>query len=628
MGWFEAPNIARNFDLNLFTPLMSGGEPGFPAELQDRLRSFRILEQVDKTALRRLLAAADWFGLPGGTQLARDGENDRAVFLVVTGSLGVFVESESGPKRLVATIPAGETVGEMSLLTGESHSAILVALRDTELLRIGPKAFDMLITRHPRVMLNLLKIVVRRLRETTRGAQQRARPKTFAMVPMQRGLTEVAAVRAMADALVKMGAKAAVLDSSASGETTEWFNRFEAEHDIVFYHGDQPDSSWTSLCLRQADRIMLIARADESLPLHPFERRFFQRELTATPELLLVHSKGPIRGGLPRQIEFRSDLFGAHHHVRTGNIEDIKRLARFIAGSRVNIVLAGGGARGFAHIGVLKALHEAGVPFDSVAGTSMGGIIAAGIAMEWDLEELTERVRDSFVANRPLSDFTLPLIALFRGAKVTALLQKHFGDVRIEDLPKPYFCVSSDLTTGRDHVHRSGPLWRALRASVAVPGILPPIAEGGHLLVDGGVMNNLPVDVMAADANGPIIAVDVSGEIDLRCDDERFGERSILSLIWQRMRGSPSIISILMRAGTVGSDSQRRQVRALADFLIEPPLDGISIRDWNAYERIIAQGYAYAMLDIEKHGVPLSDSWAAGPALAISRIGHRERALQ
>jgi NTE family protein len=258
----------------------------------------------------------------------------------------------------------------------------------------------------------------------------------------------------------------------------------------------------------------------------------------------------------------------------------------------------------------------------------MGGIIAAGVAMEWSLEELTDRVRDSFVTNRPLSDFTIPMIALFRGAKVSALLQKHFGDVRIEDLPKPYFCVSSDLTTGRDHVHRSGLLWRALRASVAVPGILPPIAQGGHLLADGGVMNNLPVDVMAADARGPIIAVDVSGEIDLRCDDERYGERSILSLIWERMRGSPSIISILMRAGTMGSDSQRRQVRALADFLIEPPLDGISIRDWQAYDRVIAQGYAYAMLDIEKHGVPLSDSWAAGPALSISRIGHRTAALQ
>ena len=139
-------------------------------------------------------------------------------------------------------------------------------------------------------------------------------------------------------------------------------------------------------------------------------------------------------------------------------------------------------------------------------------------------------------------------------------------------------------------------------------------------LVDGGVMNNLPVDIMAAEARGPIIAVDVSGEIDLRAFDPLYGERPIWSLIAQRMRGSPSIISILMRAGTVGSNAQRRIVREQADFLYEPPLEGVGMRDWQAFERAIAQGYAHAMLEIEKHGVPLSDSWAAGPALAVSRV--------
>lgn len=591
----------------------------FPESLRARLNSFPILEGIGDNAVQRILSEADWFGLPGGTQLLRQGENDHAVFLVVTGSLGVFVDEEDAPRRLVATIPAGETVGEMSLLTGESHSATLVALRDTELLRIGPKAFDTLLTRYPRVMFNLLKLVVRRLRATTRGNRQKSLPKTFAVIPLQEGLHNVQVVRDIAATLAKMGAKAAVLDVSAHDEATDWFNRFEAEHDVVFYQGDLPDSPWTHFCLRQADRVLLIAHADEDLPLHPYGRRYFKRETMAAPELLLVHPEGSWRG-VPRHIELRSDLYGTHHHVRTSSPSDIKRLARFVAGCAVNIVLAGGGARGFAHIGVLKALKEAGVPFDYVGGTSMGGVIAAGVAMEWDIPELTERVRDAFVTGNPLSDPTLPLIALFRGAKVSALLRKHFGDMRIEDLPKPYFCVSADLTTGRDYIHRSGPLWRALRASVALPGILPPVTEeGGHLLVDGGVMNNLPVDVMAAEARGPIIAVDVSGEIDLRADDDRYGERSVWQLIKQRMRGSPSIVSILMRAGTVGSNLQRRTVRELADFLFEPPLAGVGMRDWKSYEQAINQGYAHALLEIEKHGVPLSDSWASGPAVAVNR---------
>jgi len=222
--------------------------------------------------------------------------------------------------------------------------------------------------------------------------------------------------------------------------------------------------------------------------------------------------------------------------------EDIHRLARFVSGRAVGLVLAGGGARGFAHIGILKALTEAGVPIDQLGGTSMGAIIAAGVAAEWDTRDLAKRLRHAFVETNPLSDYTFPLIALFRGRKVSQLLRQNFGEIRIEELPKPFFCVSSDLTSGRIHVHRSGPLWRALRASVALPGILPPVTHHGHLLVDGGVMNNLPVDVMAQNPHGPIIASDVTGEIDLHASDDRYGERPWWWLLGQRMRGTPSII--------------------------------------------------------------------------------------
>jgi NTE family protein len=280
-------------------------------------------------------------------------------------------------------------------------------------------------------------------------------------------------------------------------------------------------------------------------------------------------------------------------------------------------VLAGGGARGFAHIGIMKALQEAGVPFDHLGGTSMGAIIAAGVAAEWDLKELSERVRAAFVDANPLSDYTFPLIALVRGKRVSKLLQEAFHDVRIEELPRPFFCVSSDLTTGRIHEHRSGALWRALRASVALPGILPPVTHHGHLLVDGGVMNNLPVDVMRQRESGPIIASDVTGEIDLQVKDDKYGERPIWQLIWQRMRGTPSIVSILMRSGTVGSEAQRRVVREQADFLFEPALPDIGLRDWKLFDRAVAEGYAHAQAMIEKNGVPLSGVWADGPAVDL-----------
>jgi len=239
--------------------------------------------------------------------------------------------------------------------------------------------------------------------------------------------------------------------------------------------------------------------------------------------------------------------------------------------------------------------------------------------MEWDIDELADRMRAAFVKANPLTDYTIPLIAMVRGKRVSTLLQDNFGDIRIEELPKPFFCVSSDLTSGRTHVHRQGPLWRALRASVALPGILPPVTHHGHLLVDGGVMNNLPVDVMAQHGNGPIIASDVTGEIDLHATDDRYGERSIWWLIAERMRGTPSIISILMRSGTVGSEAQRRVVREQADYLFEPPLADLGLRDWKAFDRAIAEGYAHAKTIIEQRGVPLTDVWSDGPAVAIPR---------
>jgi NTE family protein len=598
-----------------------GPQTVYPEELRERLQTFPLLADVGDAALRQLLGEANWFGLPGGTLLERDGENDAALFLVVTGCLGVFIPDSQGQRRMVALAPAGETVGEMSLISrSREHSAQLVALRDTELLRVGPEGFEQLVARHPRVMMNLMQQMSKRLRNATRGGGDSPRPKTFAIVPLQPGLESTGVTHRLASALTEMGSRAAVLDVSASEQSAEWFNTFEAAHDVVFYRGDLPDSPWTHQCLRQADRIFLLARSDQPLPQSPLDLPAFKERASGLPELLLLHPPGE-RAGLPEHFSMRSGLFESHHHIRSGNTDDIKRLARFIAGRAVGIVLAGGGARGFAHIGIIKALKEAGVPFDHVGGTSIGAIIAAGLAQEWDVPELTERMRSAFVTNNPLSDFTLPLIALVRGKKASTMLQKHFGDIRIEELPKPFFCVSSDLTTGRIHEHRAGILWRALRATVALPGILPPVTHHGHLLVDGGVMNNLPVDVMREHAigSGPIIACDITGELDLQAGDDRYGERPWWSLLAQRMRGTPSIISILMRSGTVGSEAQRRVVREQADYLIEPPMMNIGLRDWKKFDQAIQEGYDVARASIEKNGVPLTTIGAEGPAMAIRR---------
>lgn len=578
-----------------------GPQSFYPQELRHRLAAFPITSEIGPRALNALLAQAQWFSLPGGTVLAREGDNDQAVFIVVAGCLGVYTSDEQGEDHFVARVPAGETVGEMSVIAGDAHAAKLMALRDSELLRVGKQAFEHLIVRHPRLSLNLMRLLVRRLRQTTRRSVATQMARTVAFIPLHKGIDcrplGASLVRAFNDTPLKAGA----VGREALGRASDWFARYETDHDVILYTGDEPESAWTSLCLRQADRVFLVARAGERFPeqfRNPETRGRLKRDM---PEILFLRPQGapgvsaaPLPPNAP---------FGFHHYLREDDGADVARFARILTGRAVGLVLAGGGARGFAHIGVVKALREAGVPFDIVGGSSMGAIVAAGIAMGWDHQELSRRMRAAFVQSNPLSDFTLPLVAVLRGKKVSKLLQSHFGDTRIEDLHRTYFCVSSNLTLGRENIHTHGPLWRALRATVAIPGLLPPVVHEKNLLVDGGLMNNFPVDVMSTYAHGPVIGVDVAGNEALVAEGENFSEQPWLRLFRQQLKGAPSIVSILMRSGTVGNENQRRAAREQADILFDPPLPGIGLRSWHAFDRAVEAGYAHAARHIETTGL-------------------------
>jgi NTE family protein len=283
-------------------------------------------------------------------------------------------------------------------------------------------------------------------------------------------------------------------------------------------------------------------------------------------------------------------------------LTDLARVARLLTGRGVGLVLSGGGARGFAHIGIVKALREGGIPIDLVGGTSMGAILGAGVAQLWSVEELKERFHAAFVRGKPLRDYTLPFVSLVSGRKVSRLLRRDCGDMDIEDLPLTFFCVSSNLTTGHITGHRRGRLWLWLRASVAIPGVLPPVVHKGEVLVDGGTMNNLPVDAMRELGRGPIIGVDVGADRAFTTDSEEID----VPLPWQLMswlrvrRHRPNIFQILWRAGMVNSNAVTAAHREKTDLLLQPPLAQIDMLNWSGFDRAIASGYEYALQRLEK----------------------------
>jgi NTE family protein len=272
------------------------------------------------------------------------------------------------------------------------------------------------------------------------------------------------------------------------------------------------------------------------------------------------------------------------------------------------VVFSGGGARGFAHIGAIRALREAGLTIDAVGGTSIGALMAAGVALEWEDETFHQTFHRALVGSNPLSDYTLPLVSLVAGRKASRLLQREFGDGDIEDLPLPFYCVSADLAHGRAVVHERGQLWRALRSTIAIPGVLPPVCSGGQVLVDGGVIDNLPVAAMRRLNAGPVIGIDIAGQHALATDLDETDLPSIWQLLLQRWRGAPrrpGILRILLRAGMVNSASTAEQNAALSDLMLTPPVDSIDLLAWDRFDDAIEAGYAHVR-DRLAAGVPFT----------------------
>jgi NTE family protein len=288
---------------------------------------------------------------------------------------------------------------------------------------------------------------------------------------------------------------------------------------------------------------------------------------------------------------------------------DCRRLARVISGKSVGLVLSGGGARAYAHVGVIRALREAGCPIDFVGGASMGAIIGAGVACGWDDAEIDRRIRKAFVESNPLSDYRLPVVALVKGHRVDARLKEHFDDLLIEELQLPYFAVSTNLTQGTFRVHTQGLLRDALRATISLPGILPPVVSDNQVLVDGAVLNNFPVDVMRDVHRGRIIGVDVAQAPEGLSADEFINPPGFFG--WTAAHGfraPPPIANLLMRAATVSINPNVH--RGLTDLLIIPELQGIELRDWRDYEPAVEAGYQ----DMKKALTELK-----GPLAAIIR---------
>ncbi|WP_230531033.1 patatin-like phospholipase family protein [Microvirga roseola] len=553
---------------------------------------------LDPAARREIRSELERIFLPGGETLFQEGDQADALYMVVSGALGVSVRGSHGEQRRVARVLPPETVGEMALISQAPRSASVVALRDTVLLKLTRPAFERLIERCPSVMHYLLRLLADRLRATTRSQPIAFKPTSFAIVPVTEGVAVADFAQTFLQEVRRShGAGVELLDAMPADEDESWLYRFEASRQQVVYVASGPSGSWTERCIRHADHVMLLAQPGE--PLSPQAESLVRAALDWRRHDLVMLQKPDAARPAPAHPSLNRLPVDQRLQVRQGSLADLQRLIRTSTGRAVGLVLAGGGARGFAHLGVIQALQEHGIPVDLVGGTSIGAVMAATCAVQIGLGEVQALMRKAFVQDPPLNDYTFPLVALVRGRKVDARLIQHFGDRDIEDLWLPFFCVSSNLTLGTTHVHRRGPLWRALRASLAIPGLLPPVIEQDGVLVDGAMMNNLPADVMADLQRGPVLGIDVARDAAFASPADEERKTPFLRRLLGLPAEAPDIVSLLYRSATISSDAQTLRARSQATLVIHPPLADVPLRAWEQFEKVVTLGYEHARERIE-----------------------------
>ncbi len=568
-------------------------------------------DSVEDSALARLFVGDDpaskvsWFSLPGGRTLYDKGEEADQLYFVRTGRLGAVRRDEGQEPQFLGVIRPGEPAGEMALIAGTPHSASVVALRDTEILALPRDAFFDAAEDDPLVMLELARLMIRRARQTSLRTAT-GDPSVYGFIGASEGTDVRALTERIAVEIEAMGYTVAVAGKESFNAPTEWFSNLESAHDFVLYAAETDEGPWKQVVGRQVDQLFRVGRGDRPPPakIDVFASEPLQQHRLV--DLILIQ-KPTCRAPAGSEPWLDAASPARLFHLRDGDRADEQRMARTLAGTSVGLVLSGGGARAYAHIGAVRALREAGVPIDFVGGASMGGIVAAAVALGWDDHEIDWRIRKAFVDTSPVDDIAFPILAMTHGEKVRARLREHFGDEQIADLWLPFFCVSTNLTSGGYQLHRRGTLRHALRASISLPGVLPPVIQGDNVLVDGAVMKNFPADIMRAFHLGPIVGVDVTRGRSITSADVQRPPSALRWFLSGEWRKGPPIVSILMRSATVDTGRDLIASREAVDVLVTPDLQRVEIRNWKAYDPAVEAGYKATVAKLATLTKPLTD---------------------
>lgn len=509
---------------------------------------------LSRDALAELGSSLELREVHAGTEIMREGESGDSMHVVLSGRVEVFVGGEH-----VRTHGRGEAFGELALLGDRTRTATVTAVRDTQLWTLSSTTFDRLIATEPTFTRALIASLARLARKAAAPAP---RSTSGAVVGVVAGHADLPA-DAVDVLATELAAEPDAVLLSPPASPAQWPHALEAaEHDRPWVILAAPlEGPWRDFVLRQADRVLAVVRSDERPRPAPVSARGLELVLLAAGRAgNWIDAWQPVRT-----------------HIVTSQA-DRARVVRRVYGRATGIVFSGGGARGFAHLGVLQVLEEAGVVVDRFGGTSMGACVAALAACLGNADEAVAMARSQLTGRNVFRDYVWPKHSLIKGERARIALERIFGSACIEDLHTPFFCMSTDLIAAEEVVHRRGPIANAVGRSMSIPGVAPPRPDAARLLVDGGVLNNLPVDVMAEEGEGPVIAVDVMRRFRHEPDPQVVGPKL------------PGIVDVIGRSMVLGSWRKSEAARQRAELVISPGLDDVGMFDFGALDVIVAEG--------------------------------------
>lgn len=582
-------------------------EPQTDAEF---LRNVRVFAGLSSDMLEHIARLANDVSLTRGDWLFREGDPVDGVYVVRVGHLEVV---QDGPQpETLNTLTRGAVLGELALLSDSLRSASIRALRDTEVLKIDRSHFDALLRSEPELALSLTRVLSSQLQASRAlPVTRRARPVTIALRAIGPGVPLLDIADELSRAMCALG-KVAVLHPGGDGEMPSrpasraeavarfgpLIERCEIDHDhvIMVCDAEERPTAWDEFCLSRADRTLAVVagpppelRGDRSAGTDDWIARIHGSDLVGYGTQA---GSGALAGWIARIAPSSTFVISADGD-RPG---DVARMARRLAGASLGVVLGGAGARAFAHLGVLEVLLEARMPVDRVGGVSIGAFIGGLLAAGHDSASIDACCYEEWVRRNPINDYTLPRSSLIKGRKAQAMLERVFGEVRIEELSRSFYCASVDLRAGRLMIDRDGSLAGAVGASITLPLIAPPVRREESLLVDGSLLDNLPLAPMSSSGEGPVLAIDIKGGEDGRGPAEAPASEHADSTRQKRL---PPLTDTMARIALLSSANTDESARQHADMTIAVPVSGIGLLEFHQIDQARAAGRMAALAALE-----------------------------